>query len=120
MALSEQDLDTNPDDDEYYAQDAYSYLNIEKSDLVIIDYGIRPFALWINGTKPSVLSYTGYIEVDDAPNVSFPFTRLASITSPEQNTSYLYHQIDGTTLAEERYEYSLGQWLSTNITVPNA
>ncbi|KAM0799054.1 hypothetical protein BDR22DRAFT_890875 [Usnea florida] len=120
----EAQFDTEPDYNEdhgmYPYENAYSYLSIQESDLAIINYGSGSFALWINGTKPSLLGYNVYSDLNFGPNVSFPFKRLASIPSPEQNTSYLYHQIDGTTLAEEHYDYSVSRWLSTNITVPNA
>ena len=87
---------------------------------ITIDNGLGTFAVWINGTKPSVLGYNGINSDSVAPNVSFPFKRLASITSPGQKSSCLYHQINGTTVAEEHYDSSLTQWLSTYITLPNA
>ena len=110
----------NPFDGTPESSDAYSYLSVEESDLAIINFGSGTFAFWINGTTPSLLGYNGASSDNVGPNVSFPFKRLASINPPEHETSYVYHQIDGTTLAEEYYEYSLSQWLSTNITVPNA
>ena len=114
------DEDNGVDESDTYEKDAYSYRNIEESDLAIIDYGYGSFAVWINGTKPSLLGYNYISDENFGPNVAFPYKRLAVIPSPEQNTSYLYHQIDEATLAEERYDYSLNRWLSTNITVPNA
>lgn len=118
--MLEQDTEPNYGDDSHFGQYPSSFLNIEKSDLAIIDYGSGVFAFWINGTTPSLLGYNNIISSNIGPNVSFPFKRLASINIPEQNTSYLYHQIDGTTLAEEHYDYSLSRWLSTNVTIPNA
>ena len=53
-----------------------------------------------------------------APNVSFPFRRLAGITSSDQ-AYFLYHQINGTTFAEEQYDATSNDWLlSSYITVP--
>ena len=74
-------------------------------------------AIWVNGTKAYPIG-----EYDNSgnvvPQVSFPFTRLASINLPEKSC-YLYHQINGTTLAEEEYDFSLHEWVTTYITVPN-
>lgn len=82
------------------------------------------FAIWINGTKPAAISYNGIGLVKDhraVPNASFPLKRLASATSPDQTITYLYHQINGTTFAEEQYITSTNQWIpSAYITVPNS
>jgi len=47
------------------------------------------------------------------PNNTFPFSRLASVTSKDGSASYLYHQMNGTTLAEEQFDKSLNLWLPT-------
>ena len=74
-------------------------------------------AIWVNGTKAyPIEKYDNSGNV--VPQVSFPFTRLASINLPEKSC-YLYHQINGTTLAEEQYDFSLHEWVTTYITVPN-
>ena len=52
------------------------------------------------------------------PPVSpFPFTRLASTALVGSTSSYLYHQINDTTIAEDQYDSSSGHWISTNITI---
>ncbi|KAM0801855.1 hypothetical protein BDR22DRAFT_847330 [Usnea florida] len=99
-----------------------SYSAVNDSDLAMVSPG--QFAIWVNGTKPATISYNGIGLVKDhqaVPNASFPFKRLATSTSPDQTMSYLYHQIDGTTLAEEQYLNSISQWIpSTNITIPSS
>lgn len=67
--------------------------------------------IWINGTQPVTYGAA-------PPNVSFPFSRLASVYSADQSTTYLYHQINGTTLAEEQWDDPSQTWsLSHYITV---
>ena len=72
--------------------------------------------VWVNGTEVCLVEGCGY-RGNIVPQVSFPFTRLASINVPEKSP-YLYHQINETTLAEEQYDFSLHEWLTTYITVP--
>ena len=76
---------------------------IHQSDLAMYGGG----AMWINGTHP--------IAVGDVPvpNNSFPFTRLASINSADQSATFLYHQINGTTLAEEQWDDLEEVWIAT-------
>ncbi|KAM0804277.1 hypothetical protein BDR22DRAFT_970096 [Usnea florida] len=88
---------------------------IKDSDLVLI--GTPQFALWVRGTEPVVSNHDG--SQVPAPNVSFPFKRLAGITSEDGTASFLYHQINGTTFAEEQYDATSNEWLlSSYITVP--
>ena len=46
-------------------------------------------------------------------NISFPLTRLASVNSADKSTTFLYHQINGTTFAEEQWDESLKFWVAT-------
>ena len=41
---------------------------------------------------------------------AFPFARLASASTPDNKTTYLYHQINGTTFADESWEVSVEAW----------
>lgn len=50
---------------------------------------------------------------DVMPDNTFPFSRLATVTSTDASVTYLYHQMNGTTLAEEQFDGSLGIWLPT-------
>ena len=82
--------------------------SIHQSDMAL--FGTTK-QIWINGTQP----VTGLAA---PPNVSFPFRRLASVYSADQLTTYLYHQINGTTLAEEQWDNLSQTWLSSQyITV---
>ena len=52
------------------------------------------------------------------PMSSFPFARLASVTS--SSTTFLYHQINGTTFAEEQWDELGYAWGATEyISVPD-
>ena len=73
-------------------------------------------AVWVSGTNVYPIEHSAY-SGETVPQVSFPFTRLASIDLPGKSC-YLYHQINGTTLAEEQYDFSWHEWLTTYITVP--
>ena len=66
--------------------------------------------IWINGTNPIILQGFGSPPLPD--NV-FPFARLAWTTSADNSFTYLYHQINGTTLAEEQWSQSLSSWTAT-------
>jgi len=41
------------------------------------------------------------------------FPSLASVTSTDNSVTYLYHQMNGTTIAEEQFVASLNIWLPT-------
>ena len=62
--------------------------------------------IWINGTQ-LVTTLTS------APNITFPFKRLATIDSADQSSTFLYHQINGTTLAEEQWDVFSQTWLTS-------
>ena len=81
--------------------DVNSQNQIRLSDLAMYgnDY------LWINGTRP--------VGPSTLPDNTFPFERLASINSADQSTTFLYHQINGTTFAEEQWDNAEGTWLAT-------
>ena len=93
-----------------------NFSGIKDSDLVLASP--LQFAVWVRGTEPIILNNYG-VETP-APNVSFPFRRLAGVTSSDQAAYFLYHQIDGTTFAEEQFDASSSDWLpSSNITIPD-
>ena len=75
------------------------------------------YAVWVNGTHAYPIGQDVYDDPKAVPKVSFPFARLASINMFGK-LCYLYHQINGTTLAEEQYDFSLQLWFTTYITVP--
>ena len=61
--------------------------------------------IWINKSKPEVRQNT-----TNVPKNTFPFARLASVTTSDNQTTYLYHQMNETTFAEESFEVSVGDW----------
>ena len=63
-------------------------------------------AIWINRTQPVVEYRKGTL----GPDSAFPFTRLASATSADYSSTYLYHQMNGTTFAEEQWNEDAGEW----------
>ena len=76
------------------------------------------YAIWINGTRPvSIFSHDNG-PAETLPDIEFPFARLASVTSADQSATFIYHQLDGTTFAEEQWDFQLNVWHpSINITV---
>ena len=84
---------------------------IRQSD--IATFGPGTSLIWINGTQP----VSG---PDNPPDNSFPFTRLASVDSADLLSTFLYHQINDTTFAEEHWDSSSGAWLAPEyITIPD-
>ena len=93
---------------------------IRQSDVAA--FGSSNNVMWINGTQPVLFFANGGNGVGATlPENSFPFTRLATVTSADQSTTLLYHQMDGTTIAEEQWDNTLNAWLpSINITVSDS
>ena len=84
---------------------------IRQSDIATFDAEIS--LIWINGTQP----VSG---PDNPPDNSFPFARLASVDSADFSSTFLYHQINDTTFAEEHWDSSSRVWLAPDyITVPD-
>lgn len=85
---------------------------IRQSDIAMLgNIGI----IWINGTQPVMgQDYP-------PPDNSFPFTRLASVSSADGSSTFLYHQINDTTFAEEHWDPSSRAWLAPDyITIPDS
>lgn len=51
------------------------------------------------------------------PSSQFPFNRLTSTYATNSNSTYLYHQLSDTILAEELWDGTSGFWISSNITI---
>ena len=94
------------------------YPSIRSFDFAYLNTDEATMAVWVNGTNVYPISVDEEYSGKVVPQVSFPFTRLASINLPGKSC-YLYHQINDTTLAEEQYDFSLHEWLTTDITVPH-
>ena len=91
-------------------------VSIRQSDIAV--FGNQSWgAIWINGTQPVLMSF-GSFPQPMLPSNEFPFKRLASVTSTDGSATYLYHQMNGTTFAEEQWDDKTGIWLRTEyITV---
>ena len=73
-------------------------------------------AIWINKSQPATEDTTL-----NMPKNTFPFARLASVSTLDNQTTYLYHQMNETTFAEEAYSAFLGEWgepTYINVTPP--
>lgn len=71
--------------------------------------------IWINGTQP--------VAGPDSPTpvTPFPFARLASVYPADGSSTFLYHQINDTTFAEEHWDSSSEAWLTPDyITIPDS
>ena len=94
-----------------------TYSSIHQSDIAL--FGPQ-YAVWINGTQPALAAPFPFPGTG-LPNNTFPFARLASVTSADQSTTFLYHQMNGTTFAEEQWDDSLLTWIpAAYITVSNS
>lgn len=80
----------------YVGYASLDYDSIRRSD--IATFSTAHF-IWINGTQPMIGPSPP--PRPGLPKTPFPFTRLASATF--QSITYLYHQINGTTIAEEQW-----------------
>ena len=79
------------------------------------------YAIGFNGTQPALLGAEGGGLDPDLPNNSFPFARLASVTLADQSATFIHHQINGTTFAEEQWDNLHLAWVLTMyITVSNS
>lgn len=76
---------------------------VHQSDIALFG---RAAAVWINRTEPVVEFGAGI----PAPDSTFPFTRLASVTLADYSFTFLYHQINSTTFAEEQWDEEVRDW----------
>ena len=92
---------------------------IHQSDVAIFGTDSSPNAIWINGMQPAIYGLLSDYQVLGTPNNTFPFKRLTSVIT-EQST-FLYHQMNGTTFAEEQWDASSSVWTpSVYITVSDS
>ncbi|KAL9076101.1 MAG: hypothetical protein Q9161_001148 [Pseudevernia consocians] len=90
--------------------------SIHQSDVAIFGTDSSPNAIWINGTQPAICGLVAEPPIQGTPNNTFPFKRLTSVITDQ--STFLYHQINGTTFAEEQWDASLSVWIpSVYITV---
>lgn len=81
------------------------YTSPLQSDIALFSQGV---AIWINGTQP-VTTWAGFRTTRN----TFPFARLARTTLVDGSWSFLYHQMNSTTIAEEQRDESLKDWVFT-------
>ena len=99
--------------------ESQNYDFFRQSDIAMFGPFFALMALWVNGTQPVIISQG--TATFGTPDNLFPFARLASVTLADQSASFLYHQINGTTFAEEQWDTSLYTWLpSVYITVSDS
>lgn len=74
--------------------------------------GLLSPGFWVNGTQLALLqSPVAFPVPDTTPNTTFPFTRFAQLLPSDGNT-YLYHQINVTTFAEEQFDFDQNYWVA--------
>ena len=81
---------------------------IHQSDIALLGTGS---VMWINDTQAMMMFFDQNQEIG-APNNAFPFARLASVILADKST-FLYHQMNGTTFDEEQWDASSEAWLPT-------
>lgn len=87
--------------------------SLQQSDMAMILNNVDQGVIWINKSQP--VTEDTLLKI---PRNTFPFARLASASTLDNQTTYLYHQMNGTTFAEEPYDASVGEWgLPTYINV---
>ena len=85
--------------------DDFSLIN--QPDIVTFGNGLL---IWIHGTQPMIQAF-GDLRAAGPVQSSFPFARLAS--AEYQGVTYIYHQINGTTFAEEQWNGDDRLWGTT-------
>ena len=88
------------------------YNSIYQSDIAGFSSG---YAIWINGTQPALVKFSSGIP--PLPSNEFPFKRLASVSSADQSATFLYHQMNDTTFAEEQWDDVMQAWLPTEYII---
>ena len=79
--------------------------SLQQSDMAMILNKVDQGGIWINKSQPVTED-----NLLNTPKNTFPFARLASASTLDNQTTYLYHQMNGTTFAEEAYDAFVGEW----------
>ena len=74
------------------------------------------FGFWVNGTELAAYT-TKNIGLSTQPQSPFPYSRLAGTTGGGSSNVYLYHQINGTFLAEDMYNLDGGFFTTTYFNI---
>ena len=80
--------------------------------------GYTLFGFWVNGTELSAYT-TRNIGLSGEPETQFPFKRLAGTTGGGSDSGkvYLYHQVNGTNVAEDVYNTDGGFFSSSYFSI---
>lgn len=97
-----------------YSDSPEYYSGISNSDIALLSN--YHDGIWINGTKPTAILLQAEGVSIPMPDAEFPFPRLASVILPD-GSAYLYHQINGSTFAEEQWDASVHAWLPASYIV---
>ena len=74
--------------------------------------------LWLNGTILAVENQKGPCcssAGDSMPNAPFPYQRLGCAFIPNATQTHVYHQLNGSTLAQEIWDEKSGAWLPSTL-----
>ena len=77
------------------------------------------YMLWVNATTLVTVNFgpIGEGRLINEPLSSFPFGRMATTTPVGSRAFYLYHQLNGSILAEEVWDSGHLVWTSSNVSV---
>ncbi|KAL8688499.1 MAG: hypothetical protein Q9218_005607 [Villophora microphyllina] len=101
---------------EYTAMDQYSRSSIDSDIAPLMQGG----ALFLNQSVPQYgFGFPPKGELP-LPTVQFPFEHLASTYAKSSSSTFIYHQLSDTVLAEELWDDTSGFWISNNITIDTA
>ena len=75
-----------------------------------------PYGMVVNNSKLTMFG-TKYFGPRTGPETDFPFTRLATTTPMNSTIFYLYHQMNGTFIAEDSFDIAIGAWETTYIEI---
>ena len=77
----------------------------------------RRFGFWVKNQKLIPLSSNRFTTVPSLPQSPFPFSRLASMVPTNGSHFFIYHQLNVSSFAEDRWDDSLGGWVSNSFEI---
>lgn len=102
--------------------DCFDPKRIETSDIlcVFVDHDEtvlfrHVYGLWVNDTQLSNATTEG-LEAPK-PASSFPFTRLAGFSPLNSTYFFVYHQLNETAFAEDKWDILVQDWVSKDFTI---
>ena len=75
-----------------------------------------PYGMVVNNSRLKLFR-TEFNGPSTSPLTEFPFARLTTTTPVNSTTFYLYHQMNGTHIAEESYDISIGAWTTVYVEI---